>query len=217
MQDSKLVALVEQLAHMNADQFIVARVSSKTKARVRVFAEREQLSESALLRRLVEFVLLKAGYAPIITETPTGARPRRTARLMIRLCTDDQILLGDRAAARGMAPATYVSVLTRAHLRSLAPLPKEELLALKRTIGELGNIGRNLNQIAHAANQGQLVTSPGRNDLEDMLRVCRTLRDSLKRVLLANLKSWEQALSRLRFYYPAEYERQIAAGILKPK
>jgi hypothetical protein len=25
-----------------------------------------------------------------------------------------------------------------------------------------------------------------------MLRVCETLRDSLKRVLLANLKSWEQ-------------------------
>jgi hypothetical protein len=192
VQDSNLVALVEQLAHMNADQFIVARVSSKTKARLHAFAEREQLSESALLRRLVEFVLLKAGYAPKITETPTGASPRRTARLMIRLCADDQILLGDRAAARGMAPATYVSVLTRAHLRSIAPLPKEELMALKRTLGELGNIGRNLNQITHAANQGQLVTSPGRNDLEDMLRVCGALRDSVKRVLLANLKSWEQ-------------------------
>jgi hypothetical protein len=192
MQDSKLVALVEQLAHMNADQFIVARVSSKTKARLRVLAEREQLSESALLRRLVEFVLLKAGLSPIITETSTGARPLRTARLMIRLCSDDQILLGDRAAARGMAPATYVSVLTRAHLRSLAPLPKEELLALKRTIGELGSVGRNLNQIAHAANQGQLVTSPGRNDLEAMLRVCGALRDNLKRVLMANLKSWER-------------------------
>jgi Bacterial mobilisation protein (MobC) len=108
---------------------------------------------------------------------------------MIRLRVDDQILLLDRAAARGMPPATYVSVLTRAHLRSLAPLPKEELLALKRTLGELGSIGRNLNQIAHAANQGQLVTGP---DLETMLRVCGTLRDSLKRVLLANLKSWEQ-------------------------
>jgi len=36
------------------------------------------------------------------------------------------------------------------------------------------------------------VTSPGRNDLEAMQRVCGTLRDSLKRVLLANLKSWEQ-------------------------
>ena len=99
---------------------------------------------------------------------------------------------GDRAAARGMPPATYVSVFTRAHLRSLAPLPAEELLALKRTLGELGSIGRNLNQIAHAANLGQVVTGPGRNDLEAMLRVCKTLRDSLKGVLLANLKSWEQ-------------------------
>jgi hypothetical protein len=46
--------------------------------------------------------------------------------------------------------------------------------------------------IARAANQGQLVTGPGRGDLTAMLRVCGTLRDSLKRVLLANLKSWEQ-------------------------
>jgi Bacterial mobilisation protein (MobC) len=192
MQDSKLVALVEQLDHVNADHFIVARVSSETKARLHALAEREQLSESAVLRRLVELVLLKAGLSPIITETPTGVRPLRAARLMVRLRTDDQILLRERAAARGMAPATYVSVLTRAHLRLLAPLPKEELLALKRTVAELGTIGRNLNQIAHAANQGKLVTSPGRNDLTAMLRVCLTLRDNLKRVLMANLKSWEQ-------------------------
>jgi hypothetical protein len=51
-----------------------------------------------------------------------------------------------------MAPATYASVLTRVHLRSLAPLPREELLALKRTVAELWAIGRNLNQIARAAN-----------------------------------------------------------------
>ena len=192
MQDSKLVALVEQLALVNADQIIAVRVSSETKARLRAFAERQQLSESALLRRLVELVLLKAGLSPIIIETQTDARPLRTARLMIRLGADDQLLLRERATARGIAPATYVSVLTRAHLRSLAPLPKEELLALKRTLGEFGSIGRNLNQIAHAANQGQIVTSPGRNDLEAMLRVCEALRDNLKRVLIANLKSWKQ-------------------------
>jgi hypothetical protein len=74
---------------------------------------------------------------------------------MIRLRSDDQLLLRERAAARGMAPATYLSVLTRSHLRSLAPLPKEELLALRRTLADLGAIGRNLNQIARAANQGQ--------------------------------------------------------------
>jgi len=195
MQDRQPVALVEQLGHMNADQFIAVRVSSETKARLRALAERQQVSESALLRRLIELVLLKAGLSPIITETPTNARPLRTARLMIRLDADDQLLLRERATARGIAPATYISVLTRAHLRSLAPLPKEELLALKRTLAELGSIGRNLNQIAHAANQGQLVTSPGRDDLEAMLRVCLALRDNLKRVLLANLKSWEQGFS----------------------
>jgi hypothetical protein len=32
-------------------------------------------------------------------------------------------------------------------------------------LAELGSIGRNLNQIARAANQCQLVTSPGRDDL----------------------------------------------------
>ena len=190
MQDRQRVAIVEQLVHMNADQFIVERVSSETKARLRALAERQYLSDSALVRRLVELVLLKAGLSPMITETSTGARRLRTARLMIRLSADDQILLRDRAEARGMAPATYISVLMRAHLRSLAPLPKEELLALKHAIGELGSIGRNLNQMAHAANQGRLVTSPGRNDLELMLRVCETLRDGVKALLKANLKSW---------------------------
>jgi hypothetical protein len=57
---------------------------------------------------------------------------------MIRLRADDQILLRERAVARAMALATYVSVLTQAHMRSLAPLPEEELLALKRTVAELG-------------------------------------------------------------------------------
>ena len=99
---------------------------------------------------------------------------------------------GPRGGPRYGAGHLTFSVLTRAHLRSLAPLPKEELLALKRTLGELGSIGRNLNQIAHAANQGQLVTGPGRNDLEAMLCVCGALRDNLKQVLLANLKSWER-------------------------
>jgi hypothetical protein len=192
MQDRQPVALVEQLAHVNADQFIVARVSSETKARLRALAERQQLSEPGLLRRLVELMLQTAGVAPIVTPSPIGAEGPRNARLMIRLGPDDQILLRERAAARGMASATYVSVLTRAHLRSLTPLPKEELLALKLTVAELGIIGRNLNQIARAANQGQLVTSPGRDDLQAMLKVCEALRDHVKGLLMANLKSWRQ-------------------------
>ena len=84
----------------------------------------------------------------------------RDARLSVRLAPEDRILLSDRATARGMPSATYVSVLVRSHLRNLAPLPKEELLALKRSVAELGAIGRNLNQIARAANQGGKPTGP---------------------------------------------------------
>ena len=88
----------------------------------------------------------------------------------VRLAPEDRILLSDRATARGMPSATYVSVLVRSHLRNLAPLPKEELLALKRSVAELGAIGRNLNQIARAANQGGKPAGPGREDLKAMLQ-----------------------------------------------
>ncbi len=40
-----------------------------------------------------------------------------------------------------MPTATYVSVLVRAHLRDLAPLPKAELMAFKRSVAELGAYG----------------------------------------------------------------------------
>jgi hypothetical protein len=102
------------------------------------------------------------------------------------------MLLRERAAARGMPSATYLAVLTRAHLRGLAPLPKAELIALKRTVSELGDLGRNLNQIAHAANKGERVPGPGRDDVKAMLRVCEALRDHVKGLIRANLKSWEQ-------------------------
>jgi hypothetical protein len=91
-----------------------------------------------------------------------------------------------------MAPATYISVLTRAHLRSLAPLPREELLALKRAVSELGAIGGNLNQIARAANQGERVDAPGPQAVQLMLRICGCLRDHVKALLLANLRSWQE-------------------------
>jgi hypothetical protein len=77
---------------VNADQFIAARVGSETKAHLRELAERQQLSESGLLRRLVELMLQTAGVAPIVTASPIGAEARRNARLMIRLGADDQIL-----------------------------------------------------------------------------------------------------------------------------
>ena len=84
------------------------------------------------------------GGATIPTEI---SRVGRDARLTVRLRADDQLLLRERASARGMPTATYVSVLVRSHLRGLTRLTHEELLALKEAVAELAAIGRNLNRI----------------------------------------------------------------------
>jgi len=55
-------------------------------------------------------------------------------------------------------------------LHDLAPLPKEELLALKRSVAELRAIGRNLNQMAKAA-MPAFGAAPDADDLRAMLKV----------------------------------------------
>ncbi|MGO9595242.1 MAG: hypothetical protein ACLQFT_06800 [Steroidobacteraceae bacterium] len=167
-------------------------VSKETKTRFAAVARQQGISDSGLLKRLVELMLRSTDPASYDASTIVEPEPTRSTRLTVRLRTDDEMLLQARAAARGMAPATYLSVLTRAHLRSLAPLPKEELLALKRSVSELGSMGRILNQIARAANQGERVASPGREELQAMLRICEALRDHVKGLIAANLKSWER-------------------------
>ena len=167
-------------------------VGSDTKARFSALARHEGLSDSALLKRLVDLMLRSAD--PISHDASGASRfeATRSTRLTVRLRPDDEALLRARAAARGMAPATYLSVLARAHLRSLVPLPKDELQTLKRSVSELGAIGRNLKQIARAASQGERVTGPGREELRALLRACEALRDHVKGLIAANLRSWER-------------------------
>ena len=175
---------------MDSAQFLKTRVSPETKARVQAVAQRQLLTESIWLRRTVDAALSTSDES--LPDIPVRARESLRGRcLYVRLRPEDRLLLTDRAAARGMPAATYVSVLTRAHLRGLAPLPKAELLALRRTLSELGSVGRNLNQIARAANQGSRV-APGRDDLQAILRLCEGLRDHVKGLLRDNIKSWEQ-------------------------
>jgi hypothetical protein len=162
---------------------------------VQSIAQRQQLTESAWLRCLIEHTLHSAGattYSLGDSTVPEPPEPiTRGARLYVRLRPDDQLLLRERAAARGMAAATYASVLLRAHLRNLAPLPKDELMALRRSMAELRAIGRNLNQIARAANQGARVNGPSREDLLAVLRACEGLRVHTKALLQSNIQSWE--------------------------
>jgi hypothetical protein len=189
---------------MGATQILKTRVTPVTKARVLEITQGELLTEAVWLRRLVakELRESQASSAPSLGATEghvavTTARGQcskdrgRAARLYVRVRREDRLLLHERAVARGMVSATYLSVLLRSHLRALTPLPKDELAALKRAVGELGAVGRNLNQIARAANQGVRVAGPGREEFRAILKICEALRDHTKDLIKANTASWE--------------------------
>lgn len=186
---------------MSCTEIVKARVTAETKREVAAAAEREMLTEAAWLKRLVTREVQASrtpGGSTAQSSRPEGGR-RQNRRVFgacgrpvfVRLRPDDRLLLDARAEARGMRPATYVSVLTRCHLRQLAPLPKDELLALKRSVGELAAIGRNINQIARAANEGGRLPASVRDEFRAMLKVCEALRDNTKGLLKVNLTSWE--------------------------
>jgi hypothetical protein len=189
---------------MASTEFIKARLSPELKARARALAERQLLTESTWIKQLVirELQSASCGGGAAVEggggmasaghqQSSRGSFEGRSGRVYVRLRREDQELLQARAAVRGMRAATYVSTLTRAHLRRLAPLPKDELLALRRSIGELAAIGRNLNQIARVANDGGRLPTSARDEFRSMLQVCEALRDNTKALLKANLTSWK--------------------------
>lgn len=196
---------------MNCTEILKARVTPETKRKVQVLASRELLSEAGWLKRLVirEVAALDVSSPDDLNIRRSGCTRRhdRSVRdskgcpkpVYVRLRDEDRLLLEARAAARGLRPATYLSVLTRSHLRLMAPLPKDELLALKRSIAELATLGRNINQIAKAANERGTLPGSVREDLRGMLRICEGLRDHTKSLLKANVVSWEtgHALSNI--------------------
>jgi mobilization protein MobC len=188
---------------MSCTEILKARVSSEVKLQAKAIADRDLLTEAAWLKRLVIREIRACDAAndagrglrrtDDIGRPSTEAHARRGCcrAVFVRLRDEDRLLLDARAEARGMRPATYVSVLTRSHLRSLTPLPKEEFLMLKRSIGELASIGRNINQIARALNEGAKAPGSVREEFRAMLKVCEALRDNTKALLRANVTSWE--------------------------
>jgi hypothetical protein len=165
-------------------------ISRETKARFSAAARAQGLSESAWLKRLVE-AALGTGQGPISADNEPGKRVAALERLSIRIRGEDLLLLRERAKGRELPPSTYVSLLIRAHLRKLSPLPTAEIAAVKRSIAELNAIGRNLNQFARGIHSGESVAGPTRSELHALLRACTELRDHIKALLIQNLASWQ--------------------------
>lgn len=169
--------------------FIAARVSSEMKAQLRSLAQGQQQSESAVIKSLLDSLMGGASASRALKIAEPSIIPRG-ARLYIRLAPEDRRLLQERTAARHLAPATYVAMLVRAHLRELSPLPRDELAALKDVVAQLSAFGRNLNALVRALNQGGKPPDSMVVQLHAMLRLCEGLRDHVKALVKANAMSW---------------------------
>jgi hypothetical protein len=176
---------------MNGSTHLSTWVSVETKQRFGALAGQLGLSESALLKRLVDLNLQCARGAENAAVPAPPVKLGRNSRLYVRLRSEDHLILRERAAGRAIAAATYASFVLRAHLRATVPIPDRELAELKRSVAALGLVGRNLNQIAHVANQTGRITGLTVADLRQLLRVSEALRDHVKGLIRANTASWE--------------------------
>lgn len=168
---------------------ISAHIPKDKKAQFALLAQQQGLSESALLKRLVYAAVIASSVVQTDVIEPVEPIPA-TGKISVRLRPEDLSMLRERAIARGVPTGTYVSFLIRSHLRSLPPLLTPELAALKNSLADLGAIGRNLNQIAHALNRGEHPNGPSRADLQALLRALGGLRDHTKALVTRNLESW---------------------------
>jgi predicted DNA binding CopG/RHH family protein len=93
---------------MPADAFIQCRVTSDMKALVKKLAEREGITESRLVKHLLETLLRTAAHEDV--PAPAADKANRDARLYVCLGAEDRRLLKERSGARGLASATYVAL-----------------------------------------------------------------------------------------------------------
>lgn len=142
------------------------------------------MTESRLLMLLIDTVLEHNSADP-----SQHADTCATERITLRLRPGDRALLDARAAARRMKSASYVVALVRAHVRHQAPLPKDEIDALKVTVSHLTALRRQLEETARAANASA--------DLDILRRLQETashvedVRRHVAEIVKTNLMSWE--------------------------
>ena len=177
---------------MSADAFIQVRVAPAVKARLQSLAERESITESALVRQLL-LTMLRVQLSAEEAEPEPEKREAilRDSRVWVRLRLEDRKLLNARAGIRGVPSATYIALLVRGHLHAVAPLPEAELLAVKQSISELRSIRRDLNTVARVIGREGAAAQPGQRDVLRLMKVGDVLLDRIKALYVANAKAWE--------------------------
>jgi hypothetical protein len=122
-----------------------------------------------------------------------GAPHARTAKIRkeVRL-TKGELHLAEAIAKReGFSLGRWIVALINARLDGTPQLGQEELEGLARSNMQMLAIGRNLNQLARAANQGRPLLGPVRSPLiEDIQALIHQHTGQVARVITANISRW---------------------------
>lgn len=163
---------------------ISTRTSPETKRRFAALAASRDVTESRLLMQLICTVLDHNPVGEVVRHGGTGDR------VTLRLRPGDMARVIERAASRGMRPASYMVALIRANVRGSTPFPTHELNALKAAVNQLASVSRQLQQMLHSevmrADHEEL-----RSILLDALHQVEAVRRETADLVRTNLLSWE--------------------------
>jgi hypothetical protein len=168
---------------MNADETLRCRIPSTLKRRIEATARSHGETASSWARAQLERAAVHAGLAEHFGAAEAGKPAARSDRVTIRLRPGDGARLRSRAAARCMAPSTYVAALVRRHVGASPPLPQAELQVLKQAMSQL------------ALTTGVLRSWDGEREETDieaqtLLRELESVRAAVAALVRRNAESW---------------------------
>ena len=186
-----------------SSRVIATRVSPDTRVRFAALAARHHLSASSLLAKMVDEVLKTHGEISLGSggQRPAGEsenRPGAADRITLRLRQGDRALAAERARARGMKTASYLTLLIHNHVHDAAVLPPNELDHIKVTGARLAALGRQLRMFGMPNTQSEPVAPDLGEAIASVRREVEAAREATAALVRRNLIGWETGAGSAR-------------------
>lgn len=120
------------------------------------------------------------------------ADARRSVRRAILLTAAEAGQIEACAASEGFSPSRWIVALIRARLTRTPQLGQRELELLAQSNLQLLSIGRNLNQLARAANNGIAIETGGRELFVELKTAVMRHAEQVGAAMTANVRRWSR-------------------------
>lgn len=162
-------------------------VSSAIKIRWQQLARRNGSTSAALLRAAVQqLVKSKEPDSRVVDDDSGGG----SNRLHVRLRRAEAIALKQAAERDGLSRQAVILALIRAHLLRQPTPNASELSELRESNRQLAAVGRNLNQLAHAAHIDHVQPHATGQTLSQLLTAAQQLQHATTALVRKTLYRW---------------------------